>query len=55
MGARAPAVTFGTLGCRLNQAETDLMAEDLLALGFRVVGEGEDPDVVVVKEANPRG
>jgi threonylcarbamoyladenosine tRNA methylthiotransferase MtaB len=48
MGARAPTVAFRTLGCRLNQAETDLMAEDLLALGFQVVGEGEDPDVVVV-------
>jgi threonylcarbamoyladenosine tRNA methylthiotransferase MtaB len=48
MGARAPTVAFRTLGCRLNQAETDLMAEDLLALGFRVVGEAEDPDVVVV-------
>ncbi|MGH2720444.1 MAG: tRNA (N(6)-L-threonylcarbamoyladenosine(37)-C(2))-methylthiotransferase MtaB, partial [Actinomycetota bacterium] len=24
------------------------MAEDLLARGFRVVGEGEDPDVVVI-------
>jgi threonylcarbamoyladenosine tRNA methylthiotransferase MtaB len=48
MGARAPTVAFRTLGCRLNQAETDLMAEDLLALGFQVVAEGEDPDVVVV-------
>jgi threonylcarbamoyladenosine tRNA methylthiotransferase MtaB len=48
MGAPAPAVAFRTLGCRLNQAETDLMAEDLLALGFRVVAEGEDPDVVVI-------
>ena len=48
MGASAPTVAFRTLGCRLNQAETDLMAEDLLALGFEVVGEGDDPDVVVV-------
>lgn len=48
MGARAPTVAFRTLGCRLNQAETDLIAEDLLALGFDVVGEGDEPDVVVV-------
>jgi threonylcarbamoyladenosine tRNA methylthiotransferase MtaB len=42
-----PTVTFSTLGCRLNQAESDLMAEDLGAAGFRPA-EGSDPDVVVV-------
>lgn len=43
-----PTVAFKTLGCRLNQAETDLLAEDLLALGFEVVAESDDPDVVVI-------
>lgn len=43
-----PKVAFKTLGCRLNQAETDQMAEDLVAIGFEVVDEGAAPDVVVV-------
>lgn len=41
-------VAFRTLGCRLNQAETDQMAEDLMQLGFEVVPESSDPDVVVI-------
>ncbi|HVF11701.1 MAG TPA: tRNA (N(6)-L-threonylcarbamoyladenosine(37)-C(2))-methylthiotransferase MtaB, partial [Actinomycetota bacterium] len=43
-----PKVAFKTLGCRLNQAETDQMAEDLMAIGFDVVDEDAPPDVVVV-------
>lgn len=43
-----PKVAFKTLGCRLNQAETDQMAEDLMAIGFEVVDESGCPDVVVV-------
>ncbi|MCA1839532.1 MAG: tRNA (N(6)-L-threonylcarbamoyladenosine(37)-C(2))-methylthiotransferase MtaB, partial [Actinobacteria bacterium] len=43
-----PKVAFKTLGCRLNQAETDLIAEDLMRLGFDVVGESDSPDVVIV-------
>ncbi|MEO7803592.1 MAG: tRNA (N(6)-L-threonylcarbamoyladenosine(37)-C(2))-methylthiotransferase MtaB [Actinomycetota bacterium] len=43
-----PKVAFRTLGCRLNQAETDVIAEDLLGLGFEVVSESDDPDVIVV-------
>jgi threonylcarbamoyladenosine tRNA methylthiotransferase MtaB len=40
-------VAFTTLGCRLNQAESDSMAEQLRAFG--VVGAGgDDPDLVVV-------
>jgi threonylcarbamoyladenosine tRNA methylthiotransferase MtaB len=43
----APQVAFTTLGCRLNQAESDHMAEELRALGY--VSEGADrPDVVVI-------
>lgn len=41
-------VAFRTLGCRLNQAETDQMAEDLIDLGFEVVPESSNPDVVVI-------
>lgn len=43
-----PKVSFRTIGCRLNQAETDLMAEDLMRFGFDVVPESEEPDVVIV-------
>ena len=42
-----PTVSFTTLGCRLNQAESDVMAEDLAARGVTPSG-GESPDVVVI-------
>lgn len=38
---------FTTLGCRLNQAESDSMAEELVGAGLSESG-GEEPDVVVV-------
>jgi threonylcarbamoyladenosine tRNA methylthiotransferase MtaB len=40
-------VAFHTLGCRLNQAESDHMAEELEGLGF-VPAHGDAPDVVVI-------
>ena len=40
--------SFTTLGCRLNQAESDSMAEALGETGLAPVAEGESPDVVVV-------
>ncbi|HEX2234646.1 MAG TPA: tRNA (N(6)-L-threonylcarbamoyladenosine(37)-C(2))-methylthiotransferase MtaB [Actinomycetota bacterium] len=43
----SPSVAFTTLGCRLNQAESDLMHEELARVGFRAPGQ-DDPDVVVV-------
>ncbi|HEX2050803.1 MAG TPA: tRNA (N(6)-L-threonylcarbamoyladenosine(37)-C(2))-methylthiotransferase MtaB [Actinomycetota bacterium] len=44
----APTVAFTTLGCRLNQAESDAMAEQLAARGVAPAGPGRAPDVVVV-------
>lgn len=41
-------VAFSTLGCRLNQAETDSMTEQLEALGIEQVAKAEDAGVVVV-------
>jgi len=38
---------FATLGCRLNQAESDAMAEELAARGIGSAGGG-DPDLVVI-------
>jgi threonylcarbamoyladenosine tRNA methylthiotransferase MtaB len=41
-------VKFTTLGCRLNQAESDSMAEQLLASGVVPANERDEPDIVVV-------
>ena len=43
-----PKVAFTTLGCRLNQAESDSMAEQLLARGFENATTPEEADLVVV-------
>lgn len=43
-----PTFSFTTLGCRLNQAESDSMAEDLAARGLVPAPDGASPDVVVV-------
>jgi threonylcarbamoyladenosine tRNA methylthiotransferase MtaB len=43
-----PTVAFTTLGCRLNQAESDHMAEELASKGIAAAGKDEHPDVVVV-------
>ncbi|MEA2508139.1 MAG: threonylcarbamoyladenosine tRNA methylthiotransferase MtaB [Actinomycetota bacterium] len=39
---------FTTLGCRLNQAESDAMAEQLAARGVGAPAEGEEPQLVVI-------
>jgi threonylcarbamoyladenosine tRNA methylthiotransferase MtaB len=44
----ATKVAFTTLGCRLNQAESDSMAEQLAGRGVELAGQHEVPDVVVV-------
>lgn len=41
-------VAFSTLGCRLNQAETDSMTEQLADLGIERVADPKDAGVVVV-------
>ena len=43
-----PTVSFTTLGCRLNQAESDSMAEDLASFGFDAAAPEDSPDVVVI-------
>ena len=47
MSQADPSFSFTTLGCRLNQAESDAMAEDLARRGFKP-SAGHDVDVVVV-------
>lgn len=41
-------VAFETLGCKLNQYETDALAAGFLSLGWEVVAEGAQADVWVV-------
>jgi threonylcarbamoyladenosine tRNA methylthiotransferase MtaB len=41
-------VAFYTLGCKVNQYETQLMSERFESLGFEVVGEEEVADVYVI-------
>ncbi len=41
-------VKFYTLGCKVNQYESQAMLESLLAQGFQAAGEEEPADVVVV-------
>jgi threonylcarbamoyladenosine tRNA methylthiotransferase MtaB len=47
-GAAPPKVAIKTLGCRLNQAESERALEALGAHGFDLAHAGEEPDVVVV-------
>jgi threonylcarbamoyladenosine tRNA methylthiotransferase MtaB len=47
-GRAAPKVAIKTLGCRLNQAESEQALEALGARGFDLAHAGEEPDVVVV-------
>ncbi|HVL64204.1 MAG TPA: tRNA (N(6)-L-threonylcarbamoyladenosine(37)-C(2))-methylthiotransferase MtaB [Actinomycetota bacterium] len=43
-----PSATFHTLGCRLNQAESDAMAEQLASRGVGVATSDAEADVIVV-------
>lgn len=45
---KAPTVAFATLGCRLNQVDSQELAGTLEARGFRTVPFGEAADVVIV-------
>ena len=45
----APTVRFETLGCKLNQADTQNLAREFAAAGYRVVGQDDgDADVFVL-------
>lgn len=52
--SEAPRVAFVTLGCKVNQAETDAMASALLDLGMQIVRE-EDAEVVVITTCTVTG
>ncbi|MDQ3620016.1 MAG: tRNA (N(6)-L-threonylcarbamoyladenosine(37)-C(2))-methylthiotransferase MtaB [Actinomycetota bacterium] len=48
MSQSPPRVSFTTLGCRLNQAESDSMAEELSEHGVQACASEAEPDVVVI-------
>ncbi len=41
-------VAFHTLGCKVNQYETELMKENLINNGFEIVNEDTEPDVYII-------
>ena len=43
-----PKASFHTLGCRLNQAETAIMAKSLKSAGYEIVDFGHSADVTVI-------
>lgn len=48
-------VSFATIGCRLNQAETDSVRDDFANRGWRIVDFGQSSDVVVVNTCTVTG
>lgn len=48
-------VSFHSLGCRLNQADTALLASDMSDHGYEVVGWGEPAEVVVINSCAVTG
>ncbi|MBS1261874.1 MAG: Threonylcarbamoyladenosine tRNA methylthiotransferase MtaB [Calditrichaeota bacterium] len=52
---KQPTVAFATVGCRLNQAETDAVQDRFLAAGYRVVAFADDPDVVYLNTCTVTG
>lgn len=52
-GERSPLVAFVTLGCKVNQTESDAIAESLGMLGDRA--QADDADVVVVNTCTVTG
>lgn len=50
-----PTVAFQTLGCRLNQFETDAVVTDFVTAGYRVVPWNNQADVFVVNTCTVTG
>ncbi|MDR1247184.1 MAG: tRNA (N(6)-L-threonylcarbamoyladenosine(37)-C(2))-methylthiotransferase MtaB [Clostridiales Family XIII bacterium] len=53
--ARGKTVSFHTLGCKVNQYETQVLRERFAALGFTDVGESETADVCVINTCTVTG
>lgn len=50
-----PTVTFKTLGCKLNQAETAMLTRAFLEHGYAIVPNGEKADVTVINTCTVTG
>ena len=50
-----PTVSFRTFGCKLNQAETAMMAGQFVRLGYEVVGSDASADVAVIHTCTVTG
>ncbi|MDP2951976.1 MAG: tRNA (N(6)-L-threonylcarbamoyladenosine(37)-C(2))-methylthiotransferase MtaB, partial [Chloroflexota bacterium] len=50
-----PSVALETLGCRLNQAESEELARRFLAAGYRLVSPGEGADVYILNTCTVTG
>ncbi|NOY83130.1 MAG: tRNA (N(6)-L-threonylcarbamoyladenosine(37)-C(2))-methylthiotransferase MtaB [Kiritimatiellaeota bacterium] len=50
-----PTAVIQTLGCRLNQADTALMAEQLRLRGFRILPRGASADLIVINSCTVTG
>ncbi len=48
MNAVRPRASFHTLGCRLNQAETGMLADQLRRKGYQLVDSGQPTDLLVI-------
>ena len=48
-------VSFHTLGCRLNQADSAMLAADMASHGYEVVPWGEAADVIVINSCAVTG
>ncbi|MFC1978474.1 tRNA (N(6)-L-threonylcarbamoyladenosine(37)-C(2))-methylthiotransferase MtaB [Chloroflexota bacterium] len=45
---KAASIAVDTIGCKLNQAESDALARDLITAGFRVIPSEQEADVYVL-------
>jgi threonylcarbamoyladenosine tRNA methylthiotransferase MtaB len=50
-----PTVSFRTFGCKLNQAETAMMAEQFLSRGYEILDPDECADVVLIHTCTVTG
>lgn len=48
MSINAPRASLHTLGCRLSQSETSMLADNLRRKGYRLVEYGEETDLLVL-------
>jgi len=46
--ARASKACFITLGCKVNQAESEALAQLLIQHGYIIVDESEEPDAIII-------